>query len=284
MARPTAAGERWISEFRQAYPTWYAHARPLLEVGDGEAAFATYPFPALGATPWTPVWGAPEAARLGVVTTAALWRPGADSPPASSPEGDPRITEIPSDVQPGVLRIAHADLALGPAAADINVVLPLEHLHAMVREGRVADLAPRVFSIDGHRTRADEVAEETAPAIAGAMWEDGVTRALIIPVCPLCHQTGGLIAREIEASGIPTVTMANATDWIARVRPPRWARVPFPAGTMFGGPGNAGQQRRVLEEALGAFRCVQQPGGHVEVPEVWEDRFPARAGVATEAA
>ena len=271
------ADRAWMAAFREAYPGWYGRARGLLERGDDDAALAGYPFPAVGAPPWAPVWGALEAARLGVVTTARLWRPGADSPPARSIEGDARVVEIPSESRPGILQIAHPELALSPAGADINLVLPLEHLQALVREGRLANLARQFFSVDGHRARADTVAEETAPAIAGSMWEDGVTAALIIPVCPRCHQTAGLIAREVEATGIPTVMMASAPEWVARIRPPRWAQIHFPAGTMFGEPGNASQQRRVLEEVLGAFRCVQQPGGHVEVPEVWVGRRTGRA-------
>jgi hypothetical protein len=66
--------------------------------------------------------------------------------------------------------------------ADVNVVLPLDHLRAFVREGRIREIAPRIFSLIGSRGRADLVATETAPRIAGAMEEDGVTLGLVIPV------------------------------------------------------------------------------------------------------
>jgi hypothetical protein len=43
-------------------------------------------------------------------------------------------------------------------------------------------VAPRLFSLVGYRTRAHDVARETAPPIAAAMREDGVTLALVVPV------------------------------------------------------------------------------------------------------
>jgi hypothetical protein len=65
---------------------------------------------------------------------------------------------------------------------DVNVVLPLDHLRSLVQERRLGALAPRIFSLVGYRTRADEVAQETATAIAAAMAEDGVTLGLVVPV------------------------------------------------------------------------------------------------------
>ncbi len=172
----------WIPEFRRRYEAWWPQAQPLLQAHDYATAFKTYPAPAFEATPWAPVRVPLEQARLGVVTTAGVYRRGLDVPFADTEEGDPRLLTFGPEVDPAALDVAHGHIPPEPARADINVVLPLDPLRALVREGRLGGLAPRLFSLVGYQTRADRVGEQTAPAIAAAMAEDGVTLALVAPV------------------------------------------------------------------------------------------------------
>lgn len=76
--------------------------------------------------------------------------------------------------------------------------------------------------------------------------------------------------REIEAWGIPTMSLSNFPARTERLRPPRWAHVRFPRGSMFGEPGNAEKQRKVLKDALEAAYTIADPGGMVELPYRWE--------------
>ena len=41
---------------------------------------------------------------------------------------------------------------------------------------------------------------------------DGVDAAVLVPNCPVCHQTVSLVARHLEANGIATVVMGCAKD------------------------------------------------------------------------
>lgn len=86
----------------------------------------------------------------------------------------------------------------------------------------------------------------------------------------MCHQSGGLVQREIEASGISTITLSNNPGGTERVRPPRWVRVRFPRGATLGEPGRAGRQLDVLRDVLRALLEILEPGGHVELPYRWE--------------
>ncbi len=54
------------------------------------------------------------------------------------------------------------------------------------------------------------------------------------------------------------------------MRPPRWAHVRFPRGSIFGEPGNAEKQRKVLMAVLEAAYSITEPGGKVELPYRWE--------------
>ena len=76
--------------------------------------------------------------------------------------------------------------------------------------------------------------------------------------------------REIEAWGIPTISLSNNPGATGRVMPPRWAHVRFPRGSMLGEPGNHDKQLAVLRAALAALRSITTPGGHVELPYRWE--------------
>jgi hypothetical protein len=94
--------------------------------------------------------------------------------------------------------------------------------------------------------------------------------ALVVPVSPLCHQSGGLIQRELEANGITTISLSNDPVVTARVRPPRSVNVRLPRGSMLGEPGNRAKQRSVLTETLAALSSITEPGGQVSLDVSWE--------------
>ena len=179
----TKADTSWTQKwFREQYEPWFQEARPLIEQHQYGAAFKTYPFPAFDQSPWSPVQIPLSAARLGIVSTAGLYRRDVDLPFADTSEGDPRVIELPRNLDSRTLACGHSHIPHDLIQADVNVVLPLDPLRAFVQEGRLGEIAPRIFSLIGYRTRADEVAAETAPRIAAAMEEDGVTLGLVIPV------------------------------------------------------------------------------------------------------
>jgi hypothetical protein len=78
------------------------------------------------------------------------------------------------------------------------------------------------------------------------------------------------VQREIEAWGIPTISLSNNPGVTGRVMPPRWAHVRFPRGSMLGEPGNCDKQLAVLRAALAALASIATPGGHIELPYRWE--------------
>ncbi len=180
--QPMKADVSWIPEFRSKYEAWVLHALPLIRTHQYAEAFKTYPFPAFEHVPWTQIRSPLTAVRLGVVTTAGVHRRGVDAPFADTEEGDSRVLELPTHAELRDLDVSHSHIPQEVARADMNVVLPLEHLRDLVCEGILGDLAPRVFSIVGYRTRADDVATETATRIAAGMADDGVTLALVVPV------------------------------------------------------------------------------------------------------
>jgi hypothetical protein len=79
----------------------------------------------------------------------------------------------------------------------------------------------------------------------------------------------GLVARVIEASGVPTVTLNMIWVYQRLVGMPRVAAVEHPFGRPFGDVDDADTQTAVLRAALEVFQRAREPG-HVEhLPFVW---------------
>jgi hypothetical protein len=79
----------------------------------------------------------------------------------------------------------------------------------------------------------------------------------------------GLVARKVEAVGIPTVTLNMIWPYQRLVGMPRVAAVEHPFGRPYGDVGDAETQRAVLRAALRVFETAREPG-HVEhLPFVW---------------
>jgi len=79
--------------------------------------------------------------------------------------------------------------------------------------------------------------------------------------------------------GIPTVIVMMFKEVEERVKPPRVVHVRFPFGRPLGEPGNADQQRVIIEDSLEALKSVTTPGTMVELPYRWrrEDYATIRA-------
>lgn len=85
----------------------------------------------------------------------------------------------------------------------------------------------------------------------------------------MCHQSVGLIAREIERSGIPTITLTSAWSITASVNPPRAVYTDFPLGHTAGPPGDADTQRAILRDALDALPTITESGTIVPLTHRW---------------
>ena len=87
----------------------------------------------------------------------------------------------------------------------------------------------------------------------------------------MCHQSVGLIAREVEAAGIPTLCMTSAYDITQAVNPPRAVFLNYPLGHQTGKPDDRENQRAIIGVALSAFETISRPGTIVELPYVWDE-------------
>ncbi len=82
----------------------------------------------------------------------------------------------------------------------------------------------------------------------------------------------GLIAREIERAGIPTLSMSSAWDITFAARPPRAVFVNYPLNHQTGKVNDPKLQRQILLDALRAFELLWTPGMMLALPYVWDSQ------------
>ena len=78
-----------------------------------------------------------------------------------------------------------------------------------------------------------------------------------------------LVARYLEANGIPTVVIATAKDIVENCGVPRMLFVDFPLGNPCGVPFDTSMQSDIVESALALLETATKPGQTVIAPYVW---------------
>jgi hypothetical protein len=87
----------------------------------------------------------------------------------------------------------------------------------------------------------------------------------------VCHQSVGLIARHLEAAGIPTMSMTSALDITRAVNPPRATFLNFPLGHTSGKPNEPELNRQIMIEALEGLTSMTKPGSIKMLPFKWSE-------------
>jgi D-proline reductase (dithiol) PrdB len=87
----------------------------------------------------------------------------------------------------------------------------------------------------------------------------------------VCHQTVSLVARHIEADGLPTVIMGCAKDIVEHCGVPRFLFSDFPLGNSAGRPFDKVSQAETLELALRVLESAPGPRTTVQSPQRWSE-------------
>jgi hypothetical protein len=122
-------------------------------------------------------------------------------------------------------------------------------------------------SRSSHRVTIDT----DAPEILSRCLADKVDVAVLVPNCPVCHQTTALVARHLEANGIPTVVMGCARDIVEHAAVPRFLFSDFPLGNSAGKPHDIDSQALTLELALGLLESATGARTTMQSPLRWSE-------------
>ena len=219
--------------------------------------------------PFQPLRKPLKESRVAIVTTAAPFDPAnGDQGPGAKYNGGAKFHSVydGDTSKQHDLRISHiAYDRVHTSAEDSGTWFPLPQLQRLAREGRIGQVAPRFFGAPTNRSHRVTI-DIDAPEILARCQADQVDVAVIVPNCPVCHQTSALVARHLEANGIPTVVMGCAKDIVEHAAAPRFLFSDFPLGNSAGKPHDVDSQAltlelalRLLESASGARTTMQSP-------------------------
>jgi D-proline reductase (dithiol) PrdB len=224
--------------------------------------------------PFAPLQKPVAASRVALVTTAAPHDPAlGDQGPGAPYNAAAKFHRVYARSIEGALdvRISHVTYdRTHTTAEDPNCWFPLAKLKRAAAEERIGSVAPRFIGVPTTRSQRT-TREQDAPEVLAALQADGADAAVLVPNCPICHQTISLVARHLERAGIPTVIMGCAKDIVELAGVPRFLFSDFPLGNAAGKPHDGASQAATLDLALKLLQTAPAPRTTVQSPQRWAD-------------
>jgi D-proline reductase (dithiol) PrdB len=224
--------------------------------------------------PFAPLRKPLSQCRIALITTAAPYQPEhGDQGPGAPYNAKAKFFSVYSGdtTQDHDLRISHVAIdRQHTTAEDPGSYFPLPALRRCASSGRIGSLAPRFHGLPTNRSQRTTL-QVDGPEIVARCRADGADAAILVPNCPVCHQTTVLTARLLEQSGIVTVLMGCAKDIVEYVGVPRFLFSDFPLGNSAGRPHDQRSQAATLELALRVLEAAPAARTTVQSPLLWSD-------------
>ncbi len=167
------------------------------------------------------------------------------------------------------LRVSHVGIdRKHTSMEDARCWFPLHALRAAASNGRVGRLAARFHGAPTNRSQRHTL-DVDCPEILARCREDGADAAVLVPNCPVCHQTLSLVARYLEQHGIATVVMGCAKDIVEHCGVSRFVFSDFPLGNGAGRPHDPASQAQTLALALDLLESARAARTTVQSPLRW---------------
>jgi len=209
--------------------------------------------------------------RVALLTTAAPYHPdkgeqGADAPYNAAAKFY-AVYSLDSTLDHD-LRVSHVAIDRARISDDSGTWFPLPALRRAWQRGRIGRIAPRVHGVPTNRGQRHTQTVD-APELLARCRADAVDVAILVPNCPVCHQTMALAARQLEAGGIATVIMGAAKDIVEHVGAPRLLFSDVPLGHAAGLPNAQASHDDTLELALRMLEAAPAARTTVQSPLRW---------------
>jgi D-proline reductase (dithiol) PrdB len=210
-------------------------------------------------SPFTPARRALPLLNLALISSAGAYIDGTDPFDTAAKDGDFNFREIPIEVEAEDLQFAARGYDAAAVREDINCQIPIQRLLDYQANAVIGQLNPVWWSFMGYIPNAAKFVETTAAQITERVRRYEVQAALIVPASKLCHQSCALLARSIEAAGIPTMMLAVERDVVDQTHPPRVGFYNGEYGQVAGRANYKQHQLRILDEALRWIEPLDQP-------------------------
>ena len=237
-------------------------------LGYGEA----YRWAHFDKVPFTRLQKPLDESTIGIVTTAARFQSDkGDQGPGAAYNGLAKFYSVytePTDPEPD-LRISHIAYDRDHTeATDQSSYFPLAVLKQLVKSGKIGALSPRFYGLPTNRSQKITIDIDCVELVAQCQ-KDNLDAAILVPNCPVCHQSVSLAARALEQTGIATVIMGCAKDIVEHVGVPRFLFNNFPLGNSAGLPHDPESQLAIAELAVKLLVSAKEPRTTKQSPFTW---------------
>ena len=261
MTTPDGAALEFAPEFDQPVPYMQRTRQWYLALGYGNpyvwAHYLDVPF-----TPFAALRKPLSACRVAIVTSAAPFQPDKGPQGPGAPyNAAAKFYQVYSGATASDpdLRISHVAIdRKHTSMADNRSWFPLAALRAARAAGRIGELPAHFHGLPTNRSQRHTLAVD-CPDLLARCRQDAVDVAILVPNCPVCHQTSSLAARYLEQHGIATVVMGCAKDIVEYAGVPRFVFSDFPLGNSAGRPFDEASRAHTLELALRVLESAPGP-------------------------
>ena len=195
--------------------------------------------------------------RITIVTTAAPYRPEkGDQGPGAPYNGGAKFYQVYSGdtSQTHDLRISHIGYdRVHTSAEDSGTWFPLPALLRAVAAGRVGTVAPQFHGAPTNRSHRVTVETDAPEILRRCQKEDGADAVILVPNCPVCHQTCSLSACRRPPAAVGENSSSTTSRALRGSETPVIGSAPDP-------PGRTQSCRRDARRATGRARCGGRPG------------------------
>ena len=211
-------------------------------------------------------------AKIGIVTTAAIFDPGNGEQGPSAPYNG-KAKFFSSYVEPIFpspnVRISHIAIDRAHTKADdMASYFPLDALLRLASTGYIGSVSSNFYGLPTNRSQRVTV-EIDCPKLLSYCRGDAVDAVVMVPNCPVCHQSMALASAHLEAAGIATVIMGCAKDILEYVGVPRFLFNDLPLGNGAGLPHNQSSQDLAAKMAVDLLIEANAPRTTQQSPLKW---------------
>lgn len=180
--------------------------------------------------------------------------------------GDFSYRKIPSTTLTKDMMVTHGGYDNSDVNKDINAMFPLDRLRELEEEGFIGSIADTLIGFMGGGGNIQKFQEETGPAIAKILKDQGVDIAIATSGCGTCHRSSVIVQRAVEAAGISTIIIAALPPIAKQQGAPRISAPHMPMGANAGEPHNKEMQTGILKDTLNAVVKMDSFGQMVVLP------------------
>jgi D-proline reductase (dithiol) PrdB len=224
--------------------------------------------------PFQPLGKPLTGCRLALITTASPHQSGkGDQGPGAAYNAAAKFYQVYSGdaAIDHDLRISHVAYDRAHTTAeDSNTWFPLPQLRQMAAMGHIGAVTRRFHGVPTNRSQRTTL-DQDCPELLARCRADGADAAILVPNCPVCHQSLCLAARHLEMNGIATIVMGCAKDIVEHVGVPRFLFSDFPLGNAAGRPNDPDSQACTLALALSVLESAPAPRTTVQSPLRWSE-------------